>query len=75
MSDYQNGVMAESAKALAQQQAAGLNAWHDQALPSGIGNASPCAYREPVTRQDLIDMSLKLQEALSLVTQALGRMR
>jgi hypothetical protein len=32
-----------------------------------------CTQREPVSRQDLIDMSLKLQEALSLITQALSR--
>lgn len=30
--------------------------------------------RGGVSRQDLIDMSLKLQEALSLVTQAMGRL-
>jgi hypothetical protein len=29
--------------------------------------------REPVSHQDLIDISMKLQQALSLVTQALNR--
>jgi len=54
--------------------AAGASILSSNKTPPHIAMAGQTITRIPVTREDLVEVSLKLQEAASLITQAISRL-